>query len=296
MSAIGTAGVEAFPGTAYRSIRVLAHGGQADVYEVQHVELGRRFALKIATGADQDVARVRDEWRVLARLHHPNIVQVTDAGRTADGRSYFVMELLGGHTLEYRLKRNGRLQLSTALRVSREILDGLDAAHSAGILHRDLKPGNIFLCTGGPAKVIDFGLAKTRRSRQTTRGQWIGSPRYMSPEQALGRHVDARTDVYAVGLLLFEMLTGAAPFDDARDDRSQMCAHVNRDPPRLREFVPVSQALEQIVDSVLAKDPCDRPNSALAMRVELDRVTYAPGPVAGPVSRKQTDSVKRLKA
>jgi len=194
-----------------------------EVYEVEHDLLGTRRALKVMArhfaGRADLAERLRVEARGLARLKHRNLVEVYDLGTAADGRIFFAMELLEGATLRELLRHQGRLGLAAALRVVTQILDGLAAAHTAGMIHRDVKPENVFVCGDGVAKLLDFGVAKaidasTPAQSITGAGMTVGTPRYMSPEQAEGHPVDARTDVYSVGLLLWELLVGRPPFDD----------------------------------------------------------------------------------
>jgi len=211
------------PGTVYRVIRPLGQGGMGEVYEVEHDLLGTRRALKVLARqyADrEDLAeRLRVEARGLARLKHPNLVEVYDLGTAADGRIFFAMELLKGATLRELLRSQGKLSPAAAVRVIAQVLDGLDAAHAAGMLHRDVKPENVFVCRDGIAKLLDFGVAKaidasTPVQAITGVGMTVGTPRYMSPEQAEGRVVDARTDIYSVGLVLWEVLLGRPAFED----------------------------------------------------------------------------------
>jgi serine/threonine-protein kinase len=252
-------------------------GGMGSVYEVEHCELGKRFVLKalLRSLADRDDlgVRLRNEWRALGRLEHQNIVSVTDAGVTSTGVPYYVMERLLGETLATRLRREVRLPLVDALRIASEVLEGLSAAHRIGVVHRDVKPPNIFLVTGRQTKLLDFGIAKVldpKASQITGRGITLGTPRYMAPEQATGDPIDARTDLYAAGLLLYEMISGAGPFDTARDANELFLAHVAREPPSLiASFPEVPLALEQLVKRLLAKRVEERPSDASAVAAEL---------------------------
>ena len=185
---------ETIAGTRYRVVGLIGSGGMGSVYEVEHLELGKRFVLKALlrslAGRDDLAVRLRNEWRALGRLEHPNIVSVTDAGVTATGVPYYVMERLHGETLASRLRRERRLPLAEALRIAADVLDGLSAAHRIGIVHRDVKPANIFLVAGRPVKLLDFGIAKVldpQASQITGQGIAIGTPRYLAPSRRPGR-------------------------------------------------------------------------------------------------------------
>ena len=268
---------ELIAGTRYRVIRLIGVGGMGSVYEVEHVELGKRFVLKallreLARREDL-VARLRNEWRALARLHHANIVTVTDAGTSGTGVPFYVMERLDGHTLAVHLRQKRRLHVLEAVAISIQVLEALSAAHDIGIIHRDVKPANIFLAGGVAAvKLLDFGVAKIADATGvvTARGLAVGTPRYMSPEQARGERVDGRSDVYATGLILFEMIAGAGPFDDARDANELLLAHLARQAPALSSFVlGVAPELDRISASMLAKDCRARPLHARLIAEQL---------------------------
>lgn len=259
---------EVIPGTRYRVTSLVGAGGMGCVYEVEHVELGKRFVLKSLLrelSRRQDlVGRMRNEWRALARLDHPNIVNVTDAGTSENGVPFFVMERLDGETLARLIHRQRRLQPPQALAIAAGMLEGLHAAHQIGIVHRDVKPSNVILIGPTTVKVLDFGIAKIRDAKDviTARGIAVGTPRYMSPEQAQGTPVDARSDVYATGLILFEMVSGVGPFDDARDNNELLLAHIGRQAPLLSSISVVAPELDALVASMLAKDPRERPADA----------------------------------
>ncbi|MCL4749005.1 MAG: protein kinase [Myxococcales bacterium] len=276
------------PGTRYRVLGHLGSGGMGSVYLVEHTELGKPFVLKalfreLASRKDL-VARLRQEWRALARLNHANIVNVTDAGTSDNGVPFYVMERVEGETLADLLKREHALGIPRALGLAAAVLDGLSAAHEISIVHRDVKPPNIFVVTGGGVKILDFGIAKLADQSAeviTARGVAIGTPRYMSPEQAKGQAVDARADLYAVGLVLFEAIAGEGPFDDARDANELLLAHLSKPVPKLSSFHRgVSPELDQIVSGLLAKDPAARPSSAkqvaASLRALLKRAARVP--------------------
>jgi serine/threonine-protein kinase len=246
------------------------------VYEVEHIGLGKRFVLKALlaslSGRDDLALRLRNEQRALGRLEHPNIVGVTDAGVASTGVPYFVMERLEGETLGDSIRRRKQLPIVDALEIAAYILDGLAAAHEIGVVHRDVKPQNVFLVRGTFPKILDFGVAKMKDAENviTRRGIAVGTPRYMSPEQASGDAVDGRSDIYAVGLVLFECIAGFGPFDGARDANELLLAHLGERPPLLSSVRPgITGELDQLMERFLAKNPAYRPPSAQAAAAEL---------------------------
>ena len=260
---------EVIAGTRYRVVRLIGVGGMGSVYEVEHIELGKRFVLKALLrelARREDLAqRLRNEWRALARLQHANIVNVTDAGTSNTGVPFYVMERLDGDSLAGVLRQKRRLHVLEAVGITAAVLDALSAAHDIGIIHRDVKPANVFIVAGGGVKLLDFGIAKIADANSvvTARGLAVGTPRYMSPEQARGERVDGRSDLYAAALILFEMVAGVGPFDDARDANELLLAHLAREAPPLSSLVMgVSPELERILASMLAKDCRQRPAHA----------------------------------
>lgn len=260
---------EVILGTRYRVLSLIGVGGMGSVYEVEHVELGKRFVLKALlrelSRRDDLVQRLRNEWRALARLQHANIVNVTDAGTSGNGVPFYVMERLEGATLAAVLRQKRRLHVLEAVHVAACVLEALSAAHDIGIIHRDVKPANVFIVSGGGVKLLDFGIAKIADATGvvTARGLAVGTPRYMSPEQARGERVDGRSDIYASALILYEMLAGVGPFDDVREANDLLLAHLAREAPPLSSFLSgVSPELERIVSSMLAKDCRKRPAHA----------------------------------
>jgi serine/threonine-protein kinase len=288
---------ELIPGTRYRVVGLIGSGGMGSVYEVEHVELGKRFVLKALlrslTNRDDLVHRLRNEWRALGKLEHRNIVSVTDAGITTTGLPYFVMERLQGETLAVRLRRERRIPVRDAITIAADVLEGLSAAHRIGIVHRDVKPPNIFLVKNRPAKLLDFGIAKVldpKASQITGRGIAIGTPRYMAPEQATGGAVDARTDLYSVGLILFEMIAGAGPFDGARDPNEVFLAHIGKTAPPLTSVAPLAPAaLDSWVARLLAKKPELRPDDAEAVARALRELVAELKPASLRPVRKDGD-------
>ncbi|HZY02475.1 MAG TPA: protein kinase [Anaeromyxobacteraceae bacterium] len=259
----------------FELVRELGRGGFGVVWEARDRELGRSVAFK-AVRAGAGVAaregRLQEEAEAAARLQHPNILTLHDAGRAEQG-PYLVLELLHGRTLAQRLAE-GALPVAEAVRIALEVAKGLDHAHARGVVHRDLKPGNVFLCQDGQVKVLDFGLAHLFGRRR----QDGGTPAYMAPEQMAGAPEDERTDVFALGAMLFEMLSGKVPFLDAAALASSSPA------PRLE--TPEVPTLGELVGRMLAKAPVGRPRDgsvllqALAgIRDQLDRPSHLPAPV-----------------
>lgn len=269
------------PGTGYRTVRRIGTGTSSEVFEAIDPRGGRR-AVKVLRSACSDdahtVIRLEREAYALSRLHHPNLVRVVDIGATADGRPFLVMPLLIGQTARERLIARGPMPSTVACAMAVELLAGLDAAHSAGIVHRDIKPANIFLPLPemtGPLRrciVIDFGIAKVSSAPMAslTDSRILGTPRYLSPEQVLAGPVDARTDVYAVGLTLFELLTGHSPFANL-GTLELLHAHLEVAPPDLREVVDVTPELAHAVERAVAKPPARRWPSARAFAAVLER-------------------------
>jgi serine/threonine protein kinase len=235
----------------YRSERHLASGGMAEIWAAVQVRIDRPVALKVLArrfaGDATMVGRFKEEARILGRIEHPAVVRVFDSGRTADGLLYLVMELVSGVSLRRVLEDSGPMAVDAAVSVLVQILDGLAEAHDAGIIHRDLKPANVMVVTEPDgaltAKVLDFGIARPpaegarRRGARTEDGYFVGTPEYLSPEQGLGRAVDPRADVYSVGVLAYELLTGRRPFED-EDVCTLIQNHLTAPPPHPATFRP----------------------------------------------------------
>jgi serine/threonine protein kinase len=271
------------PGAPYVVVRRLGAGGMGEVYEVEHATLGRRAALKVLhrrhAGRADLAARIRAEARVLARLRHTNVVEVFDLGTTSDERPWFVMPLLRGRDLREHLVRVGPLPASEAASLMVQALNGLSAAHAADVVHRDVKLENLFLEDDGTVRVIDFGVARVGGGPGGPSGSpWTrspGTPRSMAPEQSAGEPVDARSDVYGVGVALYELCAGRGPFDDlGGDEHALRFAHSTRHPIPPSAFAPraLPAALDGIVLRALAKSPRDRFPTASAMAAALERV------------------------
>ncbi len=269
-------------GTPWLVVRSIGRGGMGTVYEVEHAALGRRAALKVLHRHHHDrpnlAARMREEARLLARLRHRNLVEVFDLGVTADGRPWFAMPLLLGRDLRDEVGRAGPLPAEAAAALVAQALDGLSAAHAAGLVHRDVKPENLFLEADGTLKVLDFGVAKALGAGAggaTNHGASPGTPRSMAPEQCAGGPVDARADVYAAGLVLYELVAGRGPFDDLLgNEHALRYAHCTRRPAPPSSIAPraAPPALDALILRALAKAPADRFQSAAEMAAALRRL------------------------
>lgn len=272
----------------YRLQGIVGTGGMGRVYRAEHVGLGRPVAIKVLDPKllSDDTARRRFEREAQAtsRLRHANCVGVTDFGAMPDGSPYLVMDLVEGITLEDLLDAENRLPLPRAVHIMRHLLRGLGHAHSQGLVHRDLKPANIMLTTDGAdrdvVRILDFGLARMvdgGSDRVTRTGIVCGTPRYMSPEQALDRPLDARTDLYAASILLFEMLAGRTPFE-SDETLGLLKLHLSAPVPRIAEVTPgvvVPQELEELIRRGLGKTPDERPASADDYLAALERAYAA---------------------
>ncbi|HEY8146569.1 MAG TPA: serine/threonine-protein kinase, partial [Kofleriaceae bacterium] len=244
--------------------RRVGRGGMGSVYAAVHSRLGRRAAVKVmAADLGRDPAFVRRfalEASAIERVSHPNIVQSYGFGQLEDGRCYYAMEWLEGETLSARLGR-GPLRAAEIMAVLDGVAAALAAIHAGGVVHRDLTPGNLFLVRGGGVKVVDFGLAKQLGAgdlRLTASGMTLGTPTYAAPEQLAGEEVDGRADIYALGVIAFEMVTGELPFDAARAaalaDRK-----LSETAPRMAGSGAVPFAMEELVAAMLEREPARRP-------------------------------------
>ena len=258
----------------YEILDVLGTGGMAVVYRAYCHRLNRYVAVKILKSelaADQDLRRrFHDESQAVAMLSHPNIVSVYDVSQV-DGREFIVMELIDGITLkQYMHKRGGSLNWREALHFITQILQGLKHAHSRGIIHRDIKPQNVMVLRDGSVKVTDFGIARSTNSQVTMTQETIGSVHYISPEQARGSHIDARSDIYSAGVVLYEMLTGRLPFE-GDNPVSVAIQHIKSIPIAPRELNPsIPLGMEQITLKAMASVPDRRYSSAEAMLQDLE--------------------------
>ncbi len=259
-------------GTPYQIIRFIGSGAMGAVYEVEHRILQKVFVMKILhedlVCVDDSARRIRRESKLLAKLEHVNIVKVTDAGFTASNVPFFVMERLDGETLASRMRYTEKWPTSDVVKLAVGILDGLGAAHSLGIVHRDVKPSNIFLANSLGIKLLDFGIAKSVGidATATAKGITLGTPRYMAPEQAVGGEADFRSDLYALGVVMYELLAGVHPFAQALTPVEMMIAQAGWQAPPLRVHDDNYFGLHLIVENLLAKDPIARPDSAQAVK------------------------------
>jgi len=259
----------------YRIIRKLGAGGMADVYLAEDQELGRRVAIKILNDRhaadDSFIERFRREAKNAAGLSHPNIVSIYDRGE-AEGTYYIAMEYLDGRSLKELIVGRGPAPVKTAIDYARQILAAVGFAHKHGIVHRDIKPHNVLVGGEGRLKVTDFGIARSGASQMTEVGSIIGTAQYLSPEQARGAPVDQTSDLYSVGAVLYEMLTGQVPFtgDTPLEIAMKHLSEVPKPPSELRPDVP--HDLDSVVLRALAKDPADRYGSAEEMDADLKRV------------------------
>jgi serine/threonine protein kinase len=255
----------------YRIDGLVGIGGMGSVYRCEHTGIGRPVAIKVLhasyIGNREASTRFQREAIASGRLEHPNIVGVSDFGLLSDGGCYLVMELLEGESLGDRLARE-KIPWRDAIEILGGVLRGLRHAHTRGVVHRDIKPDNVFLAVkdGDPiTKILDFGIAKLFAGAEddpaaTRLGITVGTPAYLSPEQAVGGEITPASDLYSSSVLLFEMLTGRPPFDD-KDPMAMLGAHVGRPPPRIEEVAPeveVPEGLEAILRRGLAKTPAER--------------------------------------
>jgi serine/threonine-protein kinase len=272
---------EQLVGGRYRVVRKLGGGGMADVYLCEDLTLGRHVAVKVLLqrylGDPAFVERFRREAKAAAGLNQQNLVSIYDWGEV-DGTYYIVMEYVEGETLKDLIRRRGRLSGNESVAVAMQLLAAVEFAHRSGIVHRDIKPQNVMLDRGGTVKVMDFGIARAGDSGMTEAGSILGTAQYLAPEQARGQPVDERSDLYSVGVCLYEMLTGTVPF---KGDSAVTVAlkHVNEVPREPSELVPgMPYALNQIVLKAMAKDPADRYQSAAGFARDL-RAAREGGPV-----------------
>ena len=280
----------------YLILARLGEGGMGRVYVAEHVKMNRQCAIKVMSASlmndAESTTRFAREASNAARILHPNVAAVFDYGE-AEKTVYLVMEYIDGESLSTLLAREGALDPRRAIDIARQIADGLTAAHELGIVHRDLKPDNVIVATKRDgreiAKVVDFGIAKavsdSPQDALTRSGLVIGTPEYMSPEQLLGDPVDARADIYALGCMLYQMLTGVQPFDAVT--REQMIRRrLNEPPPHVQQTIPeIPRRLDTLIAHMLARSPSERLASAAAVSAALDPALALVGWVAASTPR-----------
>lgn len=285
----------------FKILELIARGGMGRVYRARQEPLGREVALKVLDPrykGDEDPefqARFFLEASTAAKLSHPNTVTVFDYGKTSDDIYFIVMELVEGRTLSSMLKSMGALPPQRAIHIALQMARSVREAHGLGVIHRDLKPANVLITTHADeedfVKVLDFGLVKDLEDNQelTQQGLFMGSPKYMSPEQIQGGRVDARTDVYSLGVIIYYMLTGKVPFEGATQVQTLMAHVKNQVPPMEREDgVPIPQELQNVVLRTLSKDIEIRYPSMNDLILALKQ---ASGMMGAPMSSSQSISI-----
>ncbi|MFO8071611.1 MAG: serine/threonine-protein kinase [Polyangia bacterium] len=298
----GNGGEEADPllgqmvGDRFKVKRKIGEGGMGIVYEADQIAIDRIVALKVLHPNLSDgtvYARFRNEAAASSRLGHPNTITVFDFGKTEQGSLYIAMEFVSGKSLDDEIEDNGALDWRRTCRIGMQICGSLQEAHDNGIIHRDLKPENVMLCERGGevdvAKVLDFGIAKIledegqdQRKALTKTGMVFGTPQYMSPEQIRGEKVDARSDIYSMGVILYQMLAGRLPFT-SETPMGMLTKHLMDTPPKFEEMdssLEVPEELERLVMEALAKDAADRPATMRELGERMESVLATAGGTA----------------
>jgi serine/threonine-protein kinase len=289
-------------GGKYRIGRKIGSGGIGVVYAAEHVTLGHEVAVKVLRGAaardGSEIARLRREAYIQVHVEHPNVVRVLDLDQMPDGSIYVIMERLVGRSLADKLARDGLLAPGYAIPVYVDVCRALHAAHKKGVIHRDLKPGNIFLCDDGVAKVLDFGMSKLATAESLTQtGYTLGTPEYMAPEQCIGAQVEPRTDIYALGVLMYESLTGELPIV-AQNRRELLDLHQRQIPTPMRQRrpdLPIPEELDAAIMKCLKKRLNERPRSAADLEQMLAAIPLEGLPKSYPqgTSRRAPGSKKQ---
>ena len=269
----------------YRFDRPIAVGGMAEVWEARDTVLDRQVAIKVLhphlVGDQNFVERFRREAIAAARLTHPSIVAIYDT-HSDDGDEAIVMELVRGTSLRQHLDEHGRLDPDEAVNVAARVCEALATAHRSGLVHRDIKPANILLCEDERVMVADFGIAKLTDADHTTEGTVLGTAKYLAPEQVQGGAVDARTDLYALGIVVYAMVCGRVPFS-GDSDTATVLARLHQDPTPPRRIRPdIPAGLESVILHALQRDPAARPDSAADLRSELLASTGPGAPIIPP--------------
>jgi eukaryotic-like serine/threonine-protein kinase len=279
----------------YKVERVLGEGGMGLVYQAKHIVLNKPLAIKVlrpdVSRDEEIITRFRQEAQSATAIGNQHIIDISDFGTLPDGSTYFVMEFLEGIDLTGAIEKGEPIEPARMIHIGLQLCDALSAAHSAGIVHRDLKPDNIYLVTRGKdkdfVKVLDFGIAKVggNSSKLTRAGQVFGTPHYMSPEQCSGTGVDNRTDIYALGIIFYEMLARKVPFD-ADNLMGILTKHLYEEAVPLRELVPdVPEDLERVIARAMAKNVEERYESMDELADDLRRVQQGIAPAAVSFAR-----------
>jgi serine/threonine-protein kinase len=285
----------------YEIIESLGHGGMNDAYKARERVTGRIVVLKIPfsslIGDPATYSRYQRELEIGKRLHHPNIQQLLDEGRLDDGVApYLVLEFVDGTLLREYLRQNAPLSVEEAIRIAVQLADALEYCHQHGVVHRDLKPENILMEADGTVKLVDFGIALLQGARRLTfrrLSSEVGTPDYMAPEQVEGDRGDARTDIYALGVMLYEMLTADVPYH-GDNPLAVMGQRVNTDAPLLRHKRPdLPPALEAIVWRALRRDPSERYASMAGLRDDLLHLDQVQIPAEYPSETAHSPRVSR---
>ena len=264
----------------YEILETLGHGGMNDAYKARDRETGRLVVLKVPyaslIGDPSTFSRYQRELEIGKRLHHPNIQQLVEEGRLDGGIApYLVLEFVDGTLLREYLREHAPLAMNEAINITVQLADALEYCHQAGVVHRDLKPENVLIEQDGTVKLVDFGIALLKGARRLTfrrLSTGFGTPDYMAPEQVQGDRGDARTDIYAVGVMLFEMLTGEVPYQ-GDSPLAVMGQRVTTDAPLLRSKRPdLPPALEAVVWRALRREPAERYQSMAAPRHDLEHL------------------------
>jgi serine/threonine-protein kinase len=269
----------------------LGQGGMGTVYRARDEWLEEEVAIKVLR-ADRPgglaARRLRSEIKLARRVTHPNVCRIHEYGQAASGAAYISMELVRGVTLKRLLRQGGALPAAHACAASEQLLAGLEAIHDAGIIHRDLKPSNVMIDVRGTLKVMDFGIAKPWARGEgdvSTTGHPVGTPEYMSPEQGRGRPVDVRSDVYALGAVIFEMFTGRAMFT-GESPLDVMLRHIHEAPPfDSAEAAAIPDPVRAVLSRAVAKAPADRYPTVRGMREAFIAAGAAPAPTTPPAAR-----------
>jgi eukaryotic-like serine/threonine-protein kinase len=290
----------------YHVVKKLGEGGMGQVYLAEHVKMGRRSAIKVMNPAmvhDPDaIARFNREASNASRISHPNVCAIYDFGETVEGLIFLAMEFIEGEPLTDLLEREGALSLPRATTIFLQTADALQAAHELGIVHRDLKPDNIML-TKATVKVVDFGIAKAiggdeSGQKVTKTGLVIGTPEFMSPEQLSGDKLDGRSDLYALALVLYRMLTGKLPFE-ATTAQEVMVKRLTDEPLKLAHARPdlsFPPGLQQVFDTALARTPAERYQSVAKFAADVTAVTGRPAARSVPATEAKTELIVPLRA